>query len=217
MPTTVQVRVNQVQHTTQTSKAGKELNYVEITGFDAAAGKGFKKRFFATKKDGTATKNAEIADALSNNDWVELVLDDSSFHNVQTVKKIAEPAGMTAPDQSTGSASTGPEKEVNKEAWAKNAPAKTTKAFRSTGQLNREKALDSAIKFNNGMSQDVDAVINIAERFESYLIGQPVDGEARAQKTATVISAEAGQAKLDAEAAARGGYANQPQDDDIPF
>jgi hypothetical protein len=91
-----------VKHTTQYSKGGKQLNYVEITGYDATNSKGFKKRFFATKQDGTATVNAEIADGLNKDDWAEIVVDDTEWQNVQFLKKIAQPEGLTAPDQGGG-------------------------------------------------------------------------------------------------------------------
>jgi hypothetical protein len=219
MPTTVQVKVNTVTHTTQQSKAGNDLNYVEITGFDAAAGKGFKKRCFATKKDGTATKNAETADSLSQNDWVEITMDDSSYKNIQTIKKIAEPAGMSAPDQSEGKATT---------SQPASSPAKSTKAFRTTGQLNREKALDAALKYLTirGIKDGVDNVgstLDVARRFEDYLVtdANAVDGEPRGSGNMTVHDAATSQKILDDEEKARKAAATEPtpgpQDDDIPF
>ena len=101
MPTQVQVKVNTINHTTQTSKAGNELNYVEITGFDSTNNKGFKKRFFSTKKDGTATKNAETADTLKQDDWIELTLDDTSYANVRLPRAIQRPRSAKVVLEST--------------------------------------------------------------------------------------------------------------------
>jgi hypothetical protein len=127
MPSTCQVKVNTVKHTTQNSKKGVQLNYVEITGYDATNSKGFKKRFFATKQDGAATVNAEIADGLNKDDWAEIVVDDTEWQNVQFLKKIAQPEGLTAPDQPGGGGTPsgspragggGAADKMSKEEWA---------------------------------------------------------------------------------------------------
>jgi hypothetical protein len=174
MPTKVQVKVNTVNHTTQTSNAGNELNYVEITGFDSTNNKGFKKRFFATKKDGTATKNAETADTLNQDDWIEITLDDTSYHNVQTLKKIQEPAGMTAPSQGS-TASGNPKGSGGSKGGYKGNPAKDKAIARSV-------ALKAAVDFSNPVEDGVDEVLAKAQIFEEYLMGgstMTVDGEIR--------------------------------------
>jgi len=206
MPTNVQVKVNTVNHTTQRSNAGNELNYVEITGYDATNSKGFKKRFFATKKDGTATKNAETADSLNQDDWIQITLDDTSYHNVQTLKKIAQPAGMEAPSQSS-KASGNP-----KSSGGKKGGFKKGGEFRTVPQLNREVALNAAVKFvNDGETKaaSIDDVVGIAEKFENYLVGQTVDGEVREPlKNGGSITNPT--KEYDSPN-------NDPQDDDIPF
>lgn len=198
MPQTVQVKVNTVNHTTQTSNAGNELNYVEITGFDATNSKGFKKRFFATKKDGTATMNAEKADSLNQDDWIEITLDDTSYHNVQTLKKIQEPAGMTSPSQSSAAAGN---PKTTKRTY-KPDPEKAKSIARSV-------ALKAAVDFacNSSDTTTVDDVIVVADRFELYLAGQTVDGEIREPL-------KGGGSMTNATTTAEN---NQPQDDDIPF
>lgn len=184
MPTKVNVKINTVQHTSQLSKAGNELNYVEITGFDATNNKGFKKRFFATKKDGTATKNAETADALNQDDWAEITLDDTSYHNVQTLKKISEPAGMSAPSQAQtqtstgggGRASGGSSDKMTKADWAAKDRAKEQSMARHKGLV---VAADVCVANGNF---DPDEIILVARTFADYLsegTGQVVDGEKR--------------------------------------
>jgi len=165
MPTKVNVRINTVQHTSQVSSTGNNLNYVEITGYNETDGKGFKKRFFATKKDGTATKNAETADALNKDDWCEIVLDDTSYKNVQTLKKIAAPANATAPEQTgTTSASNTVANKMSKADWAKKDSAKNESIARSV-------ALKAAVDFMAGSGEtDSEVVIDKAVEFEAYLL-----------------------------------------------
>jgi hypothetical protein len=196
MPTTVQVKINTVQHTTQTSKAGNDLNYVEITGFDATNNKGFKKRFFATKKDGTATKNAETADSLNQDDWAEITLDDTSYHNVQTLKKIQQPAGMQAPSQA--SPESGNPGKGNKGGYKPN-PEKEKAIAKSV-------ALKASVTFFAG-SQEVGAedIIEMAYKFVEFLTPEPaVDGEVRQNLVETAPNGNTIQTPA-------------PTDDDIPF
>jgi len=194
MPTKVNVRINTVQHTSQVSSTGSNLNYVEITGYNETDGKGFKKRFFATKKDGTATKNAETADALNKDDWAEFVLDDTSYKNVQTLKKIAAPANATAPSQADSApASGGGNTKMSKADWAKKDEAKNESIARSV-------ALKAAVDFMAGNGEtDTDVVIDIAVAFEGYLLnGRRVPGS------------DSVPAPTDADA-------TPVEDDDIPF
>jgi len=165
MPTTVKVKVNTVNHTKAVSQAGNDLNYVELTGFCPDTNKGFKKRFFATQRNGTATPEAELADTLQKNDWVEVTMDDSSYKNVEGLKKIAEPAGMTAPDQE--------QKPNTFEGLG--TTRQPPKASRTTGQINREKALDAALKYLaiRGVMEGHDnakMTLELAKKFEAYLV-----------------------------------------------
>jgi hypothetical protein len=160
MPTKVKVRVSSVDHTTVTSAKGFELNYVVLKGFDEGANKGFKKQFFATKKDGSPTVNAQTADQLAPNDWVELTLDDTSYQNVQTLRKINAPDGATAPDQNV----------YQEKVASRPTGGKSPKAFRTVPQLNREVALDHAIKMVIAKLTEKKNLIVTAVKFEDYLV-----------------------------------------------
>lgn len=146
MPTTVQVKVNTVQHISIPKKSDPSvnLNYVEVTGYDNTNRKGFKKRFFATKQDNTATVNAEIADTLVQDDWCEFVLDDTTYKNVQTIKKIGAPAGSDAPSQAGGGGGGGGRKSsgggggMTKEEWA-------LKDLKKEISIHRQAALKNAV------------------------------------------------------------------------
>ena len=163
MPSQVKVRVSEVTPTTITSAQGKDLNYLVLKGYNETDSKGFSKRFFATKQDGTATKNAEIADSLQPNDWVEVTLDDSSYHNVQTIRKIAAPANTQAPDQTSY--------KQNTNAGSVGG-SKSGGGSRDAGMLNRATALEAAVKLvtssDNGVS-GVNQVIDIATKLETYI------------------------------------------------
>jgi hypothetical protein len=155
MPSTVQVRVKNVN---ANAKQGS-YDAVEITGYDATNSKGFKKKFFATKKDGSATKNAETAYTLNENDWCEITMDDTSYKNVQTIKKIAQPAGVTAPPANSGGGRKG----------GYNNPQKDASIARSV-------ALKAAVDFVGGSdSADVETVIEHAKAFEAYLLDKDVN------------------------------------------
>jgi hypothetical protein len=169
MPTNVKVKVSDVSPTTIQSAAGKDLNYIVLKGYDDTNSKGFSKRFFATKQDGTATKNAEVAETLAPNDWVEVEIDDSSYKNVTRIRKISEPAGGSAPDQ------------TNYKSNAGSAGGSSSKgSSRDAGMLNRATALEAAVKVAvaspNGVPS-VNTLIDIAVKFESYImygIGEPI-------------------------------------------
>jgi len=159
MPSIVKVRVSSVEHTTITSKAGKDLNYIVLKGFDEGANKGFKKQFFATKNDGTPTKSAMTADSLSPNDWVEITLDDSSWQNVQSMRTIGAPSGATAPDQAAYQ-----EKAASR-------PAKGGgKTFRTVAQLNREVALSQSVRLVVGKAVKIKDMISVATKLEDFLV-----------------------------------------------
>jgi len=196
------VKVSEVAHTTITSASGMDLNYVVLKGYDDTNSKGFSKRFFATKKDGSPTKNAEIADGLQPNDWVDVVMDDSSYHNVQTIKKISEPAGGSAPDQTSYKAagSSNPSGAGSSKGGA-----------RSGDQLNRATALEAAVKCvtssDNGGSADT--VIDLAFKFEQFIIY----GAAKPTMTYDQSGGETTKPEPDPNLEDVDG----PSDDDIPF
>ena len=177
MPTTIQVKVNTIQPTTR-----GEYNMIEITGLDFTNNKGFKKAFFENKKNGGRTVIAEISDTLKQDDWVEIVQDDSSYHNIQTMKKIGEPAGGSAsPSQSEGRSTGG---------GGGGAPStgggKKSGNYRSVGALNREVALNCATKImtkvvENGFSKaTIDSLEKLAYRMEAFLVKGDFDAEVEA-------------------------------------
>jgi hypothetical protein len=202
MPTKLQVKVNTVTHTEQNG-----YNYVQVTGLDHTNNKGFKKRFFATKKDGSATKNAETADSLSKDDWVEFTLDDTSYKNVQSLKKIGAPADAgSVPSQggnSGGGRSSGGSDKMSKADWA----AKDANKERS---MARHKALVVATDYciAAGLKKGKDnvaGILDVAARFEEYLnpsSKQPGDEKATVTTTASVATEV---------------ETTPVQDDDIPF
>ena len=207
MPTTVTLRVSGVDHTTVRDKNGVDRNYVVLKGYDETNKRGFKKNIFATTKTGEPTQNALNTDSLVANDWVELMLDDSQWENVQTVKKIGTPAGATAPSQTT----------FNEKAAA--APAKSTggKSFRTPSQLNREVALRFSTELVCGKVVKIGNIITMSVRLEDYLVngvGQPtIKTDRNAHCEAPVSSEPPIREPGDDQPVPVVG----PQDDDIPF
>jgi len=164
MPTETLVRVSSVDHTSQTSAAGKDLNYVVIKGFDNSTNKGFSKRFFATKRDGMPTKNAELADTLEQNDWIKVEMDDTSYKNVTRIMKVDEPDNAKAPDQTDYRTSSNTSGSVG---------GSTSKGgARDGGMLNRATALEASVAVSaaspNGVGS-VKALLDIAVKFEDYI------------------------------------------------
>ena len=163
MPSTVKVKINQVNHITR-----GDYNLIEVTGYDYTDNKGFKKSFFAEKKDGGATVNAQNAEVLKQDDWAEFTLDDSSYNNVQSLKAIGAPAGG-APAQ----AQSGP------------APDSVSKKRegRTVSMLNRESALSAAVRMLAG-EKITKAVVNslekMAYRMEAFLRLGSFDAEPEA-------------------------------------
>jgi hypothetical protein len=180
MPSTCQVKVNTVKHTSQIGKANQTLNYVEVTGYDATNSKGFKKRFFATKKDGTATVNAEIADGLNKDDWCEFLMDDTEWQNVQTIKKIAQPEGLTAPDQGGGGGSAssgssggggggGGSDKMSKEEWAAKDRKKEIGVARSVAL--KSAVLSCAADGAKVTKAKMEQIEKMADLFYNFLMG----------------------------------------------
>ena len=93
-----------------------------------------------------------------------------------TLKKINEPAGMTAPSQSSA-ASGNPKTTAGKGGARKYTPdPEKAKA------IARSVALKAAVEFSNPTETGVDDVLQVAAEFEKYLLGEVVtvvDGETR--------------------------------------
>jgi len=169
MPTSAQVKVNTVRSTVR-----GDSNMLELTGYDNTNRRGFKKLFFETKKDGGLTKNAETANTLKQDDWVEVTMDDSSYKNVQSIKRIGEPTGAEAPpaveNRSGGGGGGGAAKtdKMSKADWAAKDRKKEIGVARSV-------ALKAAVgvcgtSASAPTKKIVNAIEKLAFRFEAYLI-----------------------------------------------
>jgi len=206
----LQIRINTIN---ANAKQGS-YDAVEITGFDLQNNRGFKKKFFATKKDGSATKNAETAYTLNKEDWCEITLDDTSYKNVQTIKKIAAPAGADSapPAQSGGSGgggkksySGGSSDKMSKAEWAE-------KDRKKEAAIARNSALKAAVEFmkvvgKTAKKNNVEITLDVARKFEDFLlVDNKQPGDEQAVETET--GSEGGP-----------GRDNTPpvEDDDIPF
>ena len=180
MPSKVNVKVNNVTHTTKTARSGAVLNYVKLTGFNATDNKGFSKEFFATKKDGSATKSAETADTLNQDDWVEITMDDTSYKNVQSIRPIQAPADAgsvpsqaSQPVRNTGG---GGSDRMSKAEWAEKDAKKEI-------SINRSSALKQAVVLaasnsKGGTKANVDSIEKLTKRFFDYLMTGDFDGKA---------------------------------------
>ena len=200
MPTTVQVKVNTIGSTTRGNS-----NMVEMTGYDHTNNRGFKKLFFEEKKSGGRTRNAEVADTLSKDDWVEVTMDDTSYKNVQSIKKIAEPAGgESTPSQSSYKKPAG-------------GGGKKKGEFRTVPMLNREVALKSAVSLMGPVKLTktiIDSLEKLAYRLEAFL----VKGDFDAELDTDPVVEEKPVAQTDNTPAAGNDPAPAPvDDDDIPF
>ena len=182
MPTTIQVKVNTIQPTTR-----GQYNMIEIVGLDFTNNKGFKKAFFENKKAGGRTAIAEISDTLKQDDWVEIVQDDTSYHNIQTMKKIGQPAGGSA-TASQAEGGSGNSSGVDGRASGGGGGGKKSGNYRSVGALNREVALNCATKIiakvvESGFSKTiVDSLERLAYRMEAFLVKGSFDAEVDAVK-----------------------------------
>jgi hypothetical protein len=198
-----------------------DKNMVEINGYDLTNNKGFKKAFFETKRDGGRTKNAEISDGLSQGDFIEVTCDDTSWANVQFIKKIAEPAGgASAPDMGTAPAAGGGTRanssdKMSKAEWAAKDAKKEIGVARSV-------AIKSAALMCSGTAAApskklVETMEKLAYRIEAYLLNGDFNADLAAvvepevsPKVETASPAEGNQAE-------GAGPASGSQDDDIPF
>lgn len=202
MPSNVQVKVNTVQPITRGN-----FNLIEVTGYDHTNNKGFKKSFFEEKKGGGRTKAAEVADTLTKDDWVEFVLDDTSYANVQTLKKIAEPAGGGgAPSQGGGggrSSGGGGGDKMSKAEWAE-------KDRKREASIARNSSLKAAVEFMKVMGKvpkkdNVELCLDVARRFEDYLsLDNKQPGDEQGEDEAPPSTSGEDQT-------------GATQDDDIPF
>lgn len=212
MPSQVNVKVSNVGSIVRGDK-----NMVEINGYDLTNNKGFKKAFFETKRDGGRTKNAEISDGLQPGDFIEVTLDDTSWKNVQFIKKIAEPAGGAAAPSSAPAGSGNPtgggsSERMSKEEWAE-------KDRKKEASMARHKAVQTAAAFcavedKASTAGMVAAMEKLTFRIEAYLLTGDFDADLKAvvePKTPTApASNDDGQSE--------GGQTSPPAaDDDIPF
>jgi hypothetical protein len=197
---------------------------LEITGYDHTNRRGFKKLVFETKK-GTdiITKNAEVANTLVQDDWVEITMDDTSYKNVQSIKKIAQPAGGDVPSQAGGAPASGdggskaaPAKKMSKEEWA----AKDAKIALNEA---RAAALLSAVELVSSEEKSITksaiaAVEKLANRFTSFLLNGSFEGKPETpappeQPTTREPGDDQGTGDSPPDADSSPG----PEDDDIPF
>jgi hypothetical protein len=210
MPAKVQVRINTVGHITR-----GEYNLIEVTGYDETNRSGFKKSFFAEKKEGGATVNAQIAESLTQDDWAEFTLDDTSYHNVQSIRAIGAPANASAPAQSGGSA---PASSGGSPASGGGGAKKTG---RSVGMLNRGSALEAAVKLTAGEKPTkglINTLEKLAYRMEAFLSKGSFDADVDAVDEP--VAPEVPVAQPDNTTATQppvGDAPPAPEDDDIPF
>ena len=213
MPTTVKVRVNTVQDAKQGT-----YDAVEITGFDLDNNRGFKKKFFATKKDGSATKNAETAYTLNKDEWCEITLDDTKYNNVQTIKPIAAPAGAedVAPSGGGGAAGAkysnkgkGGGNGMTKEEWAEKDRKKEAAIARNSSLKAAVEFMKVVGKVSNKVAKksNVEICLDVARKFEDYLT---VDDQPGSDPANRELNNDDAPAPTDADVPA-------DQDDDIPF
>jgi hypothetical protein len=225
MPTNVNVKVNTVGQVVR-----GQFNMVEINGYDHNNNRPFKKAFFETKKDGGLTKNAEIANSLQPDEWICITLDDTSYHNVQSIRKIAEPQGGSAAAASApvgdappayrpaGGGGGGASDKMSKADWAEKDRKKEV-------SVNRSVALKAAAALFTGKGATkaiVNSLEKLAFRMEAYLalgsfdeqVPANVPAEAPAPPTPPapekVYDESTGPEPTDVKVAAG-------EDDDIPF
>lgn len=139
-------------------------NYVQITGYDMTNDRGFKKRVFAETRDGSPTAMAKKLNSLTSGDIVEITLDDSKYKNITDVKLLEKGASQ----------SSGGNKGYSKGGGSKKGE------FRTVAQLNREPALDMAIKVVMADGKAITAkkkeqIEGLAVRFENYLVAGSFD------------------------------------------
>jgi hypothetical protein len=155
-----------------------DKNMIEINGYDLTNNKGFKKAFFETKRDGGRTKNADISDGLIPGDFIEITMDDTTWKNIQFIKKIAEPAGgaaapMSAPAGSGNPTGGGSSERMSKAEWA-------LKDAKKELSMARHKAIEASaiIAGGKGISKaTVESIEKLADRFTAYILTGDFNGE----------------------------------------
>lgn len=199
MPQTITVKVNTIEDTVL-----GDYNYKELKGYDSTNNKNITKRFFAEKKNGGPTQAAMVADTCAQGDWVDLILDDSSYHNVQSMKKVGEPAGGAGPSADTGASAGAPASSVSK------------KTGRTVGMLNREKALESAVAMVSSDKPATGAVVKSMEKLAFRMEAFLVKGDFNADLQEVPVPEQPKTASSDP-SSDQPGPPITPEDDDIPF
>lgn len=153
MPSTIKVKVKSVELSERGNKNG-----FEIVGFDATNKKGYKTFIFETTQSGDATKAGLVARDLQSGDWIECVVDDSKWKNIQTMKKTSAGTGGGSSSRGTGIMP------------SSGGGSKKKGEFRTVPMLNREVALTQAVKFSEGKKVSADKLIDLAGKMENYLV-----------------------------------------------
>jgi len=144
MPSTIQVKVNSITPSTRGNKNGSE-----IAGYDVTNNKNYKTFVFELKQDGSPTVAGQVVDSMNPGDWFEAVVDDTKWKNIQSLKKIGEPAGAQVPSgggaKSGGTGGSrkssgggGKSNDMTKEEWAAKDAAKEL-------SIHRQSALKAAV------------------------------------------------------------------------
>jgi hypothetical protein len=205
---------------------------LELTGYDNTNRRGFKKLFFETKKDGGLTKNAETANTLKQDDWVEITMDDTSYKNVQSIKRIQEPAGSDVPSQGdsnpsrgggggssrgSGSGSSSASDKMSKAEWAAKDAKKELGVARSVAL---KAAVESVSADGKGFTTaKMKQVVKAADSFTSFLLNGDFEGKPELAKPEpppappVVTDRAPGDDQPGSPTAAD----DTPIDDDIPF
>jgi hypothetical protein len=177
MPTTAQVKVNTVGSTVRGSS-----NMVELTGYDHTNRRGFKKLFFETKKDGGLTKIAEAAQTLKQDDWVEITMDDSSYKNVQSIRRISQPADGDVPTQGGGGsydkAATGGAAKTDKMSKAEWAAKDAKKEMGVARSVALKAAISAVSADGKGFTKvKLEQIKKMIDGFTSYLLTGDFEGK----------------------------------------
>jgi hypothetical protein len=193
---------------------------IELTGYDHTNNRGFKKLIFAEKQGGGATVMSDVADTIQKDDWVEMTLDDTTYHNVTMIKKISEPAGSNVPDstQGTGGGGGGGAKKSNltKEEWAEKDRRKRVDVARGVAV----KAA-AAVVAGTPLKSAVPAFKKLSKQLEAYALTGDFDAEIPADEPCCPVVAQpdntpAVDNKEPGDEQGAGGNPG-PEDDDIPF
>lgn len=212
MPSTITVKVSEVGSTVR-----GDFNMVEIKGQDCANGKNVTKTCFETTKSGDLTKNAQIAQNLSGGDFVEMLLDDSSYKNLKTIKKVSAPAGGMASPSSGGGSSRGSysggggsSDKMSKAEWAEKDRKKEV-------SMARHKAIQCSVEMlpeGPPTKKVIDSMEKLAYRIEAYILKGDFNAELDAEPEPAV--AQTGNDD-DPGNTGEGSDVPSPEDDDIPF